>query len=315
MRAYVYQAYIPAGGTYMAYHVGRVLDQYFGLEVLVVGAEPETDMFSYPVRYPAIEESRFLQEVTAEDLLICNPSFSSQQFGLRLPCRKLTFVQNIRTYTVLDVFFDHYVCVSEWVRRFLSGYYGIEANVIPAFINTEIFHFEDNWEARRPVFLVMGRKHESLVFQRFLEVFSELYPGVQLPYEMVPVLPQPALADRFREARYFLSLDVMEGFGLPMLEAMACGCAVAGWDSGGCNEFARSGENALLARYGDLEELARHVHCLLTQSAAARAMGAAGGLAGPRFSRERFDAAWKRELAPIVGKSPLLPPPTPQAES
>lgn len=65
MRAYVYQAYVPAGGTYMAYHVGRVLDQRFGLEVLVVGAEPETDMFSYPVRYPVVDESRFLGEVTA----------------------------------------------------------------------------------------------------------------------------------------------------------------------------------------------------------------------------------------------------------
>lgn len=314
MRAYVYQAYIPAGGTYMAYHVGRVLDQYFGMEVLAVGAEPETGMFSYPVHYPVVDESRFLREIRADDLIICNPSFSSQHFGLRLPCRKLTFVQNIRTYTVLDVFFDHYVCVSEWVRRFLSGYYGIEANVIPAFINTEFFHFKDNWEVRRPVFLVMERKHESLVFKRLLEVYSGLYPGVQLPYEIVPLMPQNALADRFREARFFLSLDAMEGFGLPMLEAMACGCAVAGWDSGGCREYARPGENALLARYGDLEELARHVHRLLTQSAAACALGAAGGLAGPRFSRERFDAAWKRELAPIVGRAPP-PPSMPRADS
>lgn len=310
MRAYVYQAYVPAGGTYMAYHVGRVLDQRFGLEVLVVGAEPETDMFSYPVRYPVVDESRFLGEVTAGDLFICNPSFSSQQFGLRLPCRKLTFVQNIRTYTVLDVFFDHYVCVSEWVRRFLSGYYGIEANVIPAFINTDVFRFEDNWEVRRPVFLVMERKHEGLVFQRFLKVFSDLYPGVRLPYEIVPVLPQPALADRFREARYFLSLDAMEGFGLPMLEAMSCGCAVAGWDSGGCREFALPGTNALLARYGDFHGLARHVHLLLTQPALARELGGEGGLAGPRFSRARFDAAWERELAPIVGTA-LPHPATP----
>jgi hypothetical protein len=308
MRVFVYQAYIPAGGTYMAYHVGRVLDQHFGLDVLVVGAGPGSGMFSYPVRYPVIDEDRFLREVNADDLFICNPSFSSQLFGLRLPCRKLTFVQNIRTYAVLDVFFDHYVCVSDWVRRFLTGYYGIEANVIPAFINTDIFHFKDNWEDRRPVFLVMERKHESLVFQRLLQVFTEHYPGVQLPYEIVPMLPQRELAERFRESRYFLSLDTMEGFGLPMLEAMACGCSVAGWDAGGCNEYALHGKNALLARYGDLKGLASHMHFLLTHPVEARELGISGGLTGPKFSLGQFDQAWIRELTEFLRMPAGIPP-------
>lgn len=302
MRAFVYQAYVQAGGTHMAYHIGRILRQRFGLEVFAVGEPLQKGMFGYPVVLPVVDEAAMIADVAPDDWLICNPSFSSRMFGLRLPCRKLCYVQGVRTYPVLDVFFDHYVFVSKWVRWFVERYYGIDGPVIPAFIDTEIFHARsvNPPRRRRAVCAVMARKHDPLVLERLARVYAELHGGATLPVEIIPIVPQAELARKFRACRVFLGLDVMEGFGLPMLEAMACGCAAVGWDSGGGGEYARSGYDALLARYGDLAVLARLLHLALHDDDVADALGDRGMETGAAFGPERFERAWTDELSRIV---------------
>lgn len=305
MKVFVYQGYCPAGGTYMAYHVGRILHQYFGCEVCCVGERPLDSMFHYAVEFPTVSEADFLQLCGADDLLVCNPSFSSQQFGLRLPCRKLSYIQGIRTFAVLDVFFDHYVFVSEWARSFVSTYYGITGRVIPAFVSANFFAPQSDWQQRKSTFLISQRKFDDIHFQKLMAVYATKFPGNAFPYEVIPILPQPELAKRFRGSRYYLSLDMMEGFGLPMLEAMACGCAAAGWDSGGNREYAIHGDNAMLARYGDFESLAEHIHSLLNNDNEASLMGRAGAMTAKRFDAARFDAAWVAELSGFLNKAPL----------
>lgn len=306
MRVFVYQAFIQAGGTYMAYHIGGILQQHFGLEAVAVGSAAEPGMFRYPVAMPVIDEATMVATASAQDLLICNPSFSDRMFGLRLPCRKLSYVQGVRTFQLLDVFFDRYVFVSKWARRFVSQHYGIDGPVIPAFIDTETFQAvaASPVHRRRPVCAVLQRKHEPLVFQRLCRTYERLYQGDQIPVEMIPFLPQHELAERLRQCRVFLSLDAMEGFGLPMLEAMACGCAVAGWDSGGCSEYALFGRNALLARYGDHEALARMVRSVLVDDSVACQLSACGIETGAGFGWARFRSGWERELHTLLRANP-----------
>lgn len=305
MRVFVYQAFIQAGGTHMAYHIGCILQRHFGAEVLAVGSPPESGMFRYPVDMPVIDEETMVGTASADDLLICNPSFSDRMFGLRLPCRKLSYVQGVRTFRVLDVFFDRYVFVSKWARRFVNQHYGIDGPVIPAFIDTDTFHPGDSQPAcrRRAVCAILARKHDPLVFERLCGVYARIHAGEPLPFEMVPVLPQADLARRLRECRAYLSLDVMEGFGLPMLEAMACGCAVVGWDSGGCSEYARAGRNALLARYGDVEALAHSIHAVVTNDTTAERLADSGLQTAPGFGWQRFCAAWEQELSSFLRRT------------
>jgi hypothetical protein len=302
MRVFVYQAFVQAGGTHMAYQVGCILKQRFGCEVLAVGARPETGMFRYPVPLPVIAEAELVALATPADLLICNPSFSDRGFGLGLPCRKLCYVQGVRTFQVLDVFFDHYVFVTGWVRDFVRRYYGIEGPVIPAFIDTGVFHADGTLPAsrRRTVCAVMQRKHDPRVLETLRRVYERMSGGERLPLETIPVTDQATLARKFRESRVFLGLDVMEGFGLPMLEAMACGCAAVGWDSGGGGEYVRWGHNALVARYGDFESLARLLRTVLTDDDLADALGSCGAETGPRFSQPRFEQAWAAELRSLL---------------
>jgi len=297
MRVFVYQAFCQAGGTFMAYSIGCILKQRFNAEVIAVGSHREAGMFRYHLDMPVIDEETMVRTASDNDLLICNPSFSDRMFGLRLPCRKLSYVQGVRTFKVLDVFFDRYVFVSDWVKRFIHQHYGIDGPVIPAFIDTDVFHLCDAppVSQRRPVCAILARKHDPIVFERLRSIYARVH-GVALPFEMIPVMPQTELAQKLREYRVYLSLDAMEGFGLPMLEAMGCGCAVVGWDSGGCGEYARSGCNALLARYGDDEILVRLIHAALTDDAAAEKLADAGVHSSVGFGQSRFDAAWEQEL-------------------
>jgi len=284
----------------MAYHIGRALHQYFGSEVFIVGSGPDKMMFSYPVDFPTIPQDEFEKRVTSDDLLICNPSFSDQQFGLRLPCRKLSYVQNVCTFKVLDVFFDHYVFVSDWVKWYIERYYGISGTVIPAFINTDLFSCSDDWSARQTSIPITHYKYDDVVLSKLLKVYTSKYPDCPLEFEKYPVMGQNEFAKVLRKHRYYLSMAAMEGFGLPMLEAMAAGCTAVGWDAGGSSEYTDHGRNCMIARYGDIEALADHLHFVLNNHEEARRLAAAGYATGKDFGITRFDEAWKKELSTFL---------------
>ncbi len=299
MKVYIYEAYYPAGGTYMAYQVGRILHQYFGKQVFVVGDSIKTDRFTYQVEFPIIQKEEFERNAMKDDLLICNPGFSDLKFGIRLPCKKLSYIQGIRTFSILDVFFDTYVFVSGWARSFVEAYYGITGSVIPAFVDAEFFSRGDSWNTRSKTVAMIRYKHDDILFEKFVALFKK-HHGEIPNFEIVSIKRQKELAQALKKYRYFLSLAVMEGFGLPMLEAMAAGCTVIGWDSGGCHEYAVSGENCLLAKYGDMECLANQLNFALCNDKVSDGIAAKGAVTAERFSRDSFDRLWIEELMSIV---------------
>ena len=65
-------------------------------------------------------------------------------------------------------------------------------------------------------------------------------------YEFFHRPARDALARLYASCDVFVSASWWESFGLPPLEAMACGAPVVMTDSRGVNEFARSGENCLM---------------------------------------------------------------------
>jgi hypothetical protein len=58
--------------------------------------------------------------------------------------------------------------------------------------------------------------------------------------------PQTRMYLLYNQASCYVSAGQIEGFGFPILEAMACGCPVICTDDGGSRDFVKDGHNALV---------------------------------------------------------------------
>jgi glycosyltransferase involved in cell wall biosynthesis len=96
--------------------------------------------------------------------------------------------------------------------------------------------------------------------------------------------------DIYNGSSLFVSASIIEGFGMPSIEAMACGCALATTDNGGSEDFAIHGQTALVSPPRDVEAMAGNIVKLLTEDA--RRVGLAQ--AGNEYVR-RFD--WDESAA------------------
>ena len=72
-------------------------------------------------------------------------------------------------------------------------------------------------------------------------------------WECVEIVSQPhaSVIELLQGSAMFLSFGHPEGFGLPVAEAMACGCAVVGYSGLGGRELFELGD-----RFGTVEEVA-----------------------------------------------------------
>ena len=102
--------------------------------------------------------------------------------------------------------------------------------------------------------------------------------------------PQDRLADLYSGCEIYLCPSWDEGLGMPPMEAMACGAALVTYDNGGCRDYARDGETALVARRRDVADLAAK----LEQVAADPALRARLAAAGSEFVRGAFE--WGRAV-------------------
>jgi len=104
------------------------------------------------------------------------------------------------------------------------------------------------------------------------------------------------------------STTMGEAFGVVLLEGMACGKPVVASNLPGVRTVVQDGEDGLLARAGDAEDLAAKLALLLEDPARCRAMGARG--------RAKVEAryAWPRIIEQLVGVyERVLEAPTPRS--
>jgi glycosyltransferase involved in cell wall biosynthesis len=79
--------------------------------------------------------------------------------------------------------------------------------------------------------------------------------GLENATKVLPFIPAGALAALYRRAALVLITSEAEGFGLPMVEAMACGATVVASDIPALREV--GGDAALFAKPGDVDDMVR----------------------------------------------------------
>lgn len=86
----------------------------------------------------------------------------------------------------------------------------------------------------------------------------------------------------------FVFPSLVEGFGLPPLEAMARGAAVVLSDSGGVREYARPGQNCLLVPSGDVHGLVSAIQRVASDLELRRRLADAGRRTAEHYPVETF---------------------------
>lgn len=109
--------------------------------------------------------------------------------------------------------------------------------------------------------------------------------GIEKQTKFPGVVDDDRLIDFYRRAALFVFPSRYEGFGLPVLEAMACGCPVVSSHASSLPEV--TGDAALLVDPSDVEGIAKAMEQVLTDSALAGDLRARGPARAAQFSWDR----------------------------
>lgn len=210
--------------------------------------------------------------------------------------------------------FDRILVVSEACQQEILNHSGVDSVVVGEGLSRgELFkpgRVRRSDDTRLVLFLGDTRPRKGL--QDFLDAVHLVYqeePDLKLaivskercqiqsdvPFTFYYRPSDQELAELYANCDVFVSASWYEGFGLPPLEAMACGAPVVLTDSRGVREFATDGENCLMVPIQDPDSLANAILRVLTDEEVATRIAANGLQTASRYSWD--DAVDRFELA------------------
>ena len=197
------------------------------------------------------------------------------------------------------------ICVSDWVR----GQIGRDGSMVahaPA-LDLSVFCARSPTRGNSSVVIgTIGRKGKTKGYEYFLQAI-ELLPDLsrvrvlvaspepgevpvpcQVPAERLLARSEQAMAEFYNCCDIFVLPSRVEGFPLPPLEAMACGCAVVVTACGGVSDYAQDGVNCLVVPPADPHALAKAVWTLCQDPPLRGRLSEEGLKTARRFERTRM---------------------------
>ncbi|MCB9438295.1 MAG: glycosyltransferase family 4 protein [Anaerolineales bacterium] len=199
------------------------------------------------------------------------------------------------------------VAVSSWIKDQIGRQ---SIMVLPNGIDTSIF-YADNQPASATVIGAVGRLGPTKGFPIFLEAIQPLLGQVPIhvlsdasvlaPDGVKHIQPtDPASVGVFyRACTLFVFTSTLEGFGLPPLEAMACGAAVITTDCGGVRQYATE-ENSIIVPVDDAPAIQSAIERLLADPDLVARLRANGLATAARFSLDHTCQAYREFFAGVV---------------
>ncbi|MCX6641616.1 MAG: glycosyltransferase family 4 protein [bacterium] len=179
-----------------------------------------------------------------------------------------------------------FVANSRWTATRIRRGRGVECPIVPSGVDPNVFtpagprHITDDLFT----IVVVGRKTRWKGLAELIEALNRIFlnqgdlPSFQLwiitqevldlsttkfPYRIFRPDGDRDIAAILRSADLLVHPSWFEGFGLPPLEAMACGTPVIISDCGGIRDYARHGHNCLLFTPRDVPALIRTITTLM----------------------------------------------------
>lgn len=167
------------------------------------------------------------------------------------------------------------IVVAKWLKDIVDKHSSSPSYLVSNCINTDVFY--DKGENRRKHSLVFhyrtadykGPQYALEAIGKLKEKYEDIIVDVISSEEKPDNLPDYCnfhhnispieVAEINNKTEVFMCTTIDEGFGLPGLEAMACGCAVVSSAYRGVLEYAVDGENALLSQVRDVDAMVNNI--------------------------------------------------------
>ena len=159
---------------------------------------------------------------------------------------------------------------------------------VPVMVDTDVFHFQSE-KRMQIVFSPRKRPTEAAFVQDLFRAENPEFRNV--PWIELSGASQETVARVLKDSAIYLSLSRFESAALSILEAMACGCAVAGFTGFGAREYTSDGNGFWAAEDDCLDctdQLARAVRLVTDGGTSYREMLEAANMTANQFGRERF---------------------------
>ena len=173
-----------------------------------------------------------------------------------------------------------HIAVAKWIDDILVNNYGcVPATIVHNGVDLSIFKPDFSKREENITISMMYHLLEKKGIPdgiQVLEAVHQKYPYVKMimfgkaEFQDKPDYvhyyrdPNPELlVSIYQQSDIFLFPAREEGWGLTIIEAMACGCAVAGTNAGALLEIGADGENALISEPGNTEHLRLNVERMI----------------------------------------------------
>lgn len=165
------------------------------------------------------------------------------------------------------------IVVSTWLKEVLKNNHGQESDLLINPIDLTQFrkvpvareddtvrilllHHTYDWKGTEEGVAAVMRAKEVYPEARLIMFGVREKDAVAFPYDEYHFnVPQDKLSTLYSGADIYLCPSWDEGFGLPSIEAMACGLALVTYDNGGSRDYAFHEDTALVARRRDTTDL------------------------------------------------------------
>lgn len=227
--------------------------------------------------------------VPKADVYIATSWTSSYLVSQLNGAKKYYFVQDYETWTSNAKYVDESyklnlkkIVVSTYLKSLLNDKFNESSRVVLNGIDFNKFENKgkEKFQARTILFMdhslenkntkdalkVVERLHNEYPHIKFICFGRENYSNIPDYITFVKDPEDEGIVNLYRTSDIFLYTSLYEGFALPPAEAMACKCAVAGYNTAALPDYSVNEETALLCEAGDTDAIYKNVERLINDS-------------------------------------------------
>ena len=233
----------PSGGIKVIYrHVFQLVRKRFPAFVVHNRDGFKLPWFSLDV--PILYADQRLEIYPNDYVVIPEDHPNALNLFRNIPCQKYIFCQNhyylfrgLNGNSFRDLGISGLFCCSDIIAEFITVFLKLDSvDIVHNGIPLDVFK---PLSKKRQIAYMSRKRPVEIEFVKNL--FWRICPDCQdIPWVGIENAGEKEVAQILGESEVFLSTSLFEGFGLPPLEAMACGCIVVGFHGDGGRQYVSS---------------------------------------------------------------------------